>query len=376
MQQANTKSVAAGAARLIVFWFVMLASSFSVLAQSVDPGIYFVADVATQFANLGWRPEPFGFASHDSFTSNITLDWHYQGIVRKNGPGTPYLFVSRNRDVLAGLVLVVRMGSRDTDGERLRSNRLLRDSPLFVLIPPAPGIDLTTPPDPRDLTVAVMRFEGTNPCDNQVEPLTWPAYLHPGGMQIVGNILAVPLSQPFDGNPTEHCIAFIDVSIPETPVLRSLFAPDPRGSEEFGVGQVALSPVVNPEGPGLRYLLLVAGANNKDVRLYRSLPTNSVDHSTDLASRQLAWEEIGSWTGDELDDPGEDTWPTNGSDSHQMFSFVRQQSLDGPLFLIGAFNNSAAWLPGGGETNWTCITFTSIGTALQDRFLTPSSAST
>ena len=130
MPQTNRKSVVA-AARLMSFCIVvmLLASSFSLLAQSADPGIYFVPNVAAQFNDLGWRPEPFGFGSPDSFTSNILLDYHYQGVVRKNGPGTPYLFVSRNRDG-AGYVLVVRMGSRDTDGERLRSNRLLRDSPL------------------------------------------------------------------------------------------------------------------------------------------------------------------------------------------------------------------------------------------------------
>ena len=98
----------------------------------------------------------------------------------------------------------------------------------------------------------------------------------------------------------------------------------------------------------MRYVMLLAGESNKDVRLYRSLPTNP-DYSSDLASPQLQWEELGSWTGDELDDPGLDTWPCCLSKSHQMFSFVREQSLTGPLFLIGAFNPAAALWPGGGE---------------------------
>jgi hypothetical protein len=316
---------AAGVAVLSALWFAPVAH-----AQSNPPEIYFVQDAAAQFNQLALRPEPFGFRSPDDFSPTL-LDYHYQGIVRKNGPGTPYLFVSRNRDG-AGYLLVVRMGSRDRTGERLRSNRLLHDS----LIGGVPTF-LTTLPDARDTTVALVRFDGNN---------GWPAYKHPGGMQMVGNILAVPLSQPGDGYPALR-VAFIDVSNPESPFITSQFDPDARGSTEFGVGEVALAPVRNPVGPGVRYIMLLAGENNKNVRLYRSRPTNTEDGSTDLASPDLVWDEIGLWSGDELDDPGADTWPCCGSQSHQMFSFVRQQDLDGPLFLIGAFNDEPAISPGG-----------------------------
>ena len=53
---------------------------------------------------------------------------HYQGIVRKHGPGTPYLFVSRSGNDVPecvtdcapepGNLVIIRMGSRDTNGER------------------------------------------------------------------------------------------------------------------------------------------------------------------------------------------------------------------------------------------------------------------
>lgn len=326
-----------GAVQRSVFGTVLaiLSSTSLALAQADRPEIYFVPDVAAQFNQLALRPEPFGFTSPDSFSPTF-LDHHYQGIVRKHGPGTPYLFVTRNRDG-AGYLLVVRMASRDTDGERLRSNRLLRNSSISP--PPIQNGPEATLPDARDVTAALIRFDGTG---------GWPAYRHPGGMQLVGNILAVPLSQADAGNPPLR-VAFVDVSNPEAPVLASQFDPDARGSDEFGVGQVALTAVENPEGPGVRYVMLLAGESNRDVRLYRSLPTNNFDYSTDLASPQLQWEELGSWTGDELDDPFLDTWPCCESKSHQMFSFVREQSLDGPLFLIGAFNPAAAIAPGGGE---------------------------
>lgn len=302
-------------------------------AQTSTPEIYFVQDAAAQFNQLALRPEPFGFRSPDDFSPTF-LSHHYQGVVRKHGPGTPYLFVSRNRDG-AGYLLVVRMGSRDRTGERLRSNRLFRNSPIGGY----PGIPfLSTLPDARDTTVALIRFDGTN---------GWPAYKHPGGMQLVGDILAVPLSQPLDGNPKLR-VAFINVSNPEAPYITSQFDPDARGSVEFGVGQVALTPVRNPIGPGARYIMLLAGESNKNVRLYRSRATKE-DGSTDLASPDLIWDEIGLWTGAELDDPGADTWPCCESQSHQMFSFVRQTDLDGPLFLIGAFNDDPAIEPGGGH---------------------------
>ena len=325
---SRARHAAAGFAILSALWCAPAAH-----AQSNSPEIYFVQDAAAQFNQLALRPEPFGFRSPDDFSPTF-LDYHYQGIVRKHGPGTPYLFVSRNLDG-PGYLLVVRMGSRDRTGERLRSNRLFRDSPIAGF-PDYPF--LSTLPDPRDTTAALIRFDGTN---------GWPAYKHPGGMQMVGNILAVPLSQPLDGNPPLR-VAFVNVSNPEAPFITSQFDPDARGSTEFGVGEVALTPVRNPIGPGVRYIMLLAGENNKNVRLYRTRATKD-DGSTDLASPDLIWDEIGLWSGDELDDPGADTWPCCGSQSHQMFSFVRQQDLDGPLFLIGAFNDEPAISPGGGH---------------------------
>jgi hypothetical protein len=82
----------------------LLSSTSGAFGQSAAPEIYFVPDVAAQFNQLALRPEPFGFRSPDDFSPTF-LDHHYQGIVRKHGPGTPYLFVSRNRDG-AGYLLV------------------------------------------------------------------------------------------------------------------------------------------------------------------------------------------------------------------------------------------------------------------------------
>lgn len=77
---------------------------------------------------------------------------------------------------------------------------------------------------------------------------------------------------------------------------------------------MAVTPVLNPAGDGVRYIMLITGKNNKDVRLYRSLPTctsatDCTERSTNLKATNLKWEFLRSWTGEELDDPGKDSWP-------------------------------------------------------------------
>ena len=325
---------------------------------SDQPEIYFVPDVIGQFNQLALRPDALAFGVSNA--PDPTLRKHFQGIVRKHGPGTPYLFLSRSgKDVECpldcnhdhGNIYIVRMESRDTNGERLRSNRLVRDWSIFEYLPDADGDGQPefnpwpTPPDPRDKTVAKITFNGLN---------GWPEDGHPGGMQLVGDVLVVPLAEPYDGGAANR-ILFIDVSNPETPVLKSQFDPlqvsDPSG--EFGAGLLAVTPVLSPDGSGVRYIMLIAGGNNKDVRLFRSLSTAlkpdgqpDVNGPTDLKAANLSWEFVRSWTGGELDDTGKDTWPD--SKVHQMFNFVRQEKLDGRLFLLGARNDESVYLPGGG----------------------------
>jgi hypothetical protein len=344
--------------------FLLLASRVPLWAgqqaQGYEPLIYFVPDVIDQFNNINQRPDGLAFGLGDSPTPKLTK--HYQGIVRKTGPGTPYLFVSRNgnrapldecltfddpstcfSDQPANLI-VVRMGSRDSSGERLRSNRLVKDWEIaavnrFGQINPWP-----TPPDPLDAVVTTLYFDGQS---------GWLNYGHAGGMQLVGDVLAVPLSHPYDPTLPENRIVFIDVSDPHVP--RPLSALDPEPGPEFEAGQVALTPVRNANGVGLRYLLLVTGKDNRDVRLYRSRSTVPGDLTgpTDLkwtcignpdpACRPLDWDLVRSWTSDQLP-----AWPTEGSQSHQMFNFVRQGNLAGPLFLIATRNIESVYALGDG----------------------------
>ena len=108
---------------------------------------FFVDDAEEQFRRITRRAEALGFGIGDSI--NPDLCRHYQGLARSNGPGRPYFFIAKSGnkpesvpaclqvcDVRGvpvpcssvgdgpGQLLVVRMGSRDTSGERLRSNRI------------------------------------------------------------------------------------------------------------------------------------------------------------------------------------------------------------------------------------------------------------
>ena len=93
-----------------------------------------VPDVEGQFNALSYRPDALGFDIGD--TVEPTTCKHYEGIGRLEGPdGTPYFALTRSglyvlpcvlTDDEPGSLVIVRMGSRDKTGERLRSNRLKR----------------------------------------------------------------------------------------------------------------------------------------------------------------------------------------------------------------------------------------------------------
>ena len=122
---------------------------------------------------------------------------------------------------------------RDATGERLRSNRLYPGNPIRAI--DQYGFDIGTPPDLRDSLVARIVFDGTG---------EWRHYRHPGAMQIVGDVLAVPLSKPGAGDEPMR-IQFIDITEPAVPRPLSSFVVT-GGHSNFGAGLVALTPVRNP----------------------------------------------------------------------------------------------------------------------------------
>lgn len=325
----------------------------------------FLDDVESQFGALSIRPD--GLAFDIGSSPDPRLCKHYQGMARVNGPdGTPYLIVSRSGNQPGGVgnlscpledndpgnLLVVELGSRDRHGERLRSNRLQRGWPING--DPDNGIG-PTPPDPADRVVTTISYEDGSP---------WGYYAHPGGMQLIGDVLVVAVEAPyefdFSRDPIfidlpDNLFQFIDVSDPVNPRLLSEWEP-PDPGDEFSAGLVGITAIRTSDGGCCRYVMVAAGKDNTDVRFFRSLPTDP-DGSTDLRSEDLAWEETARFSEGEIEDclgfvetpigPIQIDWHTGGGDAHQNLNLLRQGGLDGPLYMLGTRNTTK--LPSGDD---------------------------
>jgi hypothetical protein len=328
--------------------FVLSASvGTAVPAHAQRPAQWFVPDVIGQFNALTQRADPIGF--HIGESPDPSTCKHYQGLTRIEGPdGTPYLIVTRSGNTPSlpgpdplpcddspgetgdGSFLVVRMGSRDMEGERFRSNRQTKGYSFDV-----------TPPDPRDRVATWFRFQGG---------LGFPHYGHPGGMQAVGHMLALAVEHPNAAGLPETVVLFINMRDPINPEIRSSFPVAAQVGEKAGL--VALTQLADNH-----YLMMVTGGSNAFLQFYRS-------NGTDLMSDTLTWTPLDSWLADSwsrgladenypcLDgsvrrhnvcySPDEVymgvNWPTTGSGNgnpHQTIQFIRQADINGTLFLAG-----------------------------------------
>lgn len=309
------------------------------------PGIYFAPDVEQQFRSLARRGDGLAF-NIGSLPDSVepSLCKHLQGLARLPGTGTPYLFVSRSgndpgascitgfEDDYPGNLYVVRMGSRDTTGERLRSNRLVRDWPGYFQTS-AGNFPWTKPGDARDRIANYVTLSGA-----------WPRYMHPGGMQIVDGVLAMAVEAPYqDAAAKETAIAFVDVATPESPRFLSQWPRNDSPSNVGPAGLVGITPVQNPDGPGLRYLMITTGGDNGVVRLWRSRSTTADPAGvTDLRSPDLDWQQLAKLDYDVIEAcSGGADWP-EGRDAYQSLNFVREGSLAGALYLVGGRNTGVA----------------------------------
>ncbi len=100
-------------------------------------------NVVDQFNKLKHHGEALAF--HRGVGGDPDQTYHYQGIARSSHLGTPYLFVTRS-DPNCGELLVVEMGSRGMDGERMRSNLLKKGVATASTVPPSQDIGSLTSP--------------------------------------------------------------------------------------------------------------------------------------------------------------------------------------------------------------------------------------
>src|SRR5262245_7856641 len=285
------KPILLAAAAVVAALFAIQAGSAATTgaatAAAADPtgGQRFVPGVIGAFNGLSTRADALGFHRRD--TAEATLCRHYQGLARKDGPdGTPYLFLTKSGNIPSagcvgepvggtGHLIVVRMGSRDKNGERMRPNlyRYAEDEPI-----PA-----------EDEAIIDIPLMGTN---------GWPAYEHPGGMQVLGDVLVIGAENPWVlGNETAKAtLIFVDISNPEDPKFLTRFDLPDLG-DEGGADPVALTAVRAANGACCRFLLMSAGGpGNKEVRFYRSKVNNPDGFTTTLRSKSLDWDEVGRFT--------------------------------------------------------------------------------
>ena len=359
--------------RIIAVVVAMLAAAAASAASS--PTIYYPRDVAGQIGAIAPRADALGF--HIRSSPDPSMCYHYQSLARSNGPGTPYFFVTKSGNHPGGIcvtfcsgtplpctevgdgpgnLLIVRMGSRDADGERLRSNRIVRNTETEDSVAPQ-----------ADEVVKVITFDGSG---------VWPAFGHPGGVQVVGDVLAVALEHPYGADDVANgynAIQFIDVSDPENPSPLSIFRFTLNDSTTAGV--VAIAPIA-----GGKHLMLITGKDGQNVFIYES-------NGESLKSPTLSWEQKTIWRPSDtpvnppcwsfLPDPSVPTplswgWPDGGvfDYAHQQLNFVREDGPDGQLFLIGTRNSNAIPGPVGDDmidayrVSWDGTNF-SLGCAAQ-----------
>ncbi|MFL6018241.1 MAG: hypothetical protein ACJ74V_11965 [Gaiellaceae bacterium] len=266
---------------------------------------------------------------------------HIEGIARTSGPdGTPYLVYTKSGldpgafcivDDDPGYLIVARMASRNHAGERFGTN-------IIPFNKPSEWTNLEI-----DKAVTAIPLNGQNGI---------PAYRHPGGVQILGDVLAVGTENPFGGEQVRATILFFDISNPEEPRYLTRFDPlDPETqdndyNDDFGADPVGLTAIRAEDGACCNYLMVVAGGPaNKDVRFFRSRPDPGKTTTT-LNSTSLEWDIVGRYTENTLEAcPGISDWPEGSgpfsTGQHQMLNFVREGNLDGQLYMIGGRRTGA-----------------------------------
>ena len=345
---------------LVTAGFGLILSALPALAQQAT----FVPDVEAQFHALAYRADALGFTVGDDIVDPTTCK-HYEGIARlQSADGTPYFVLTRSglyvppcffTDDEPGSLTIVRMGSRDKNGERLRSNRLKR------------GVETEdSTSDPADLAISFRNFNGAG---------GWPRMGHPESMQVLGNILVVGVDTPLTDSNSRSSTAppmrvlFMNAADPEHLEIVNQFVPAdmdfPENREPNG-GIVSITPLSNR-----RYLLMITGASranfgfdtfNEKMWFFESNSTTrdangdiDPNGATDLAAQGLSWRLLDLWQADgdcHLEQVGSTTvcvpnrtpdelyagqdWPVSKGQEHQMFNFIRQGDVNGTLYLAGA----------------------------------------
>ncbi len=281
------KRLVAGAAGAVV----VLSGGGAVLGQTGTHAR--VPNVVTQFGTLEKFGDAMGF--YRGSAPDPSQSKHWQGIARHPNPASNVFYVSRNGDNTAGArtnLAIVQMKSRDgLTGDRLRSNRLARGTETQDTAPPT-----------NDAVVSSIEYTSHN---------------HAGGIQISGDIMAVPLEDPNGSNPT-GVILFYDIREPLNPVLMPVSISRPHNT-----GVVAFTQL--PDG---RYLVMATYGNNAEIEYFISAPNDLASISSTPTSTVQGSTISGWFVGNNA----------GGVYCFQNCNFITQS--DGQVFLACTMNSS------------------------------------
>ncbi len=250
-----------------------------------------VADAVGAINRLRSHGDALGF--HMNGTPDVTFGKHWQGVQRLMTGAGRYLAISRSIENESTDVsfVVVEMATRGGEGLRFRSNRLNPDHSIFNTAPPV-----------SDRVVWSEPHEA--------------GFDHAGGMQLLGNVLAVP----FEGISPGSGVVFYDVANPLQPVRLSNIVP-----------HVVFGGVVSPEAGTATLAKL---ANGSFLLVIGRADANTLDFyvSTGTDPRTTGYQWFDTWDEDEL--TGDDSEFGN----YQNLNFVAQ--CDGTLFMVGTHRDS------------------------------------
>jgi len=226
-----------------------------------------------------------GYQLNGFFDPSTTKHW--EGVVRLEGAGAKFLAVSR---IGPEMFDIVELASRQGDGEAFGASRSNAD---------------TAPPTEDKVIAKVDEDSGFD---------------HAGGMQALGNVLAVPLE-----NGTRSRVVFYDVTTPKTPQRLGVL-------ERVSIGQAGTAGLARlPNG---KVLLVVGRKGNQTIDFYISQA---------VAFEIAGWDLITTWSVD-----GDGVKTKLGDDdnfgAYQNFNVI--PACDGRVFLLGTHRDNPALVSG------------------------------
>jgi hypothetical protein len=195
------------------------------------PFIYSVNSLENKFSGLPGIKNALGFKI-PSCGIDLKDTKHFQGMARGvSWDGTPYLFLTKSGEV-AGELWIVKMGSRYKEWDIWGSN-----------------LGKGTPPESDRLIYRVF----LNGKSKDMNGNTWPQCNHPGGVQLVRNVLVISLH-----GSGKVGIILIDFKDPEHPIYLKTI-------DKFGDKKLTNSNAVGvtqiPSGKHIgKYLFVVGGS--------------------------------------------------------------------------------------------------------------------